>query len=60
MITYAELLKNLEKLDPKQLNMTATIHLTDVDEYFGVSGFTFTNETECDVLDDKHPIMSIT
>lgn len=58
-MTYAKLLEELKKLNPEQLDMAATIHIDDIDEYYGIHGFDFTDETKCDVLDDKHPVMFI-
>ncbi|MEA3339250.1 MAG: hypothetical protein U9R15_04730 [Chloroflexota bacterium] len=58
-MTYKQLLEKLIKLNDSQLNMTASIHLPFDDEYYGVRSFGYTNERDCDVLDNNHPIMTI-
>ena len=57
-MTYAKLLEELKKLTPEQLNMDTTIHISDIDEYFGVYGIDITDES-CGVLDENHPFLFI-
>ena len=58
-MTYAKLLEELKGLTPEQLNCDATIYLIDINEYFGIGGIDFTDEEDCDVLDNAHPILFI-
>lgn len=55
MKTYAELLVFLEGLTPDQLKSNISLYSKEVDEFYPVTSFTFTEEP--DVLDENHPIL---
>lgn len=55
-MTYKELLNNLNKLSPEQLDMfDVCVYDCSIDEYLPVTDFSFTIGD--DVLDDNHPIL---
>lgn len=57
MITYRELLNKLKSLDEVDLDTTATIFLSESDEYFAVNKIEVTKED--DVLDADHLILVV-
>ena len=48
--TYAELLKFLLTLSPEQLNQTATIYLTGIEEVYGLSNTAISGDDN-DIVD---------
>ena len=56
-MTYAELLEALNKLNPEQLNQTATVYNGSVDEYYPVNGCSVVAFD--DVLDKDHFFIEI-
>lgn len=57
-MTYAELLVRLSSLDIEQLKQTVTVHVNEVDEYYGVDILT-TSDDSNDVLDPGHLVLEI-
>ena len=56
-MTYKDLLDQLQKLNPEQLNTDVAVHDTDIDEYYQSSvDFVFATD-ECQVLDVDHPFI---
>lgn len=56
--TYRELLEILRQMTPEQLNMTATVFVRGVDEFYPVQTFGTSDESN-DVLDPNHPYFLI-
>lgn len=56
-ITYRELLNKLNSFTNEQLDMTATIYISDSNEFYGVNQLKITTDT--DVLDENHPYLSV-
>lgn len=54
-MTYAQLLKRLQKLTPEQLSCDATIWDKHQDEYYAMNEFLISKET--DILDKHHPFL---
>lgn len=60
-MTYAELIENLQALDPARLQDTVTVYVQGTDEFYAVVEdypFNVSDET-CDVLDPGHPYIVI-
>jgi hypothetical protein len=57
MMTYKDLLNQLQNLTEEQLNSNVAVYDTGVDEYYQLNvEFVFTTD-ECDVLDVDHPVI---
>jgi len=57
MITYKELLNQLQQLTEEQLNQDVAVYDTGTDEYYQLNiEFVFATD-ECQVLDVDHPII---
>ena len=57
MMTYKELLSQLQNLSEDQLNSDVAVYDTGVDEYYQLNvEFVFATD-ECQVLDVDHPII---
>jgi len=54
VMTYAELLKELQSLDSDRLNDTVTVYINDRDEFFPISEFQIAVGDVTDVIDDGH------
>lgn len=58
--TYRELLEALKAMTPEQLDMTATVYVRGVDEYYPVQTFGTTPANgPGDVLDPDHPYLLV-
>lgn len=57
MLTYSDLLAILQKFSPDELQQTATIHLVQSDEFFGVESVETSDNA--DVLDKGHKTINI-
>jgi hypothetical protein len=55
-MTWRDVLDNLKVLNDKELDMDATVHLADVDEFIPLAKFRFSDDGN-DVLDPGHPYM---
>jgi hypothetical protein len=58
-MTYADLLKSIQSLDPKRLDDTVTVYVDTMDEFLPVGGFKLSDETTNDVLDNGHAFMEV-
>jgi hypothetical protein len=59
-MTYAELLQELQKLTPEQLNQDVTVFISEQDEYYPLKGDYPFPESDCDdVLDNGHRYLVI-
>jgi hypothetical protein len=58
MKTYQDIKNWIDGFSPEELQLTATVHDGEDDEYFGVDLIERTGN-DADVLDPKHPIMVI-
>ena len=56
-ITYRELIEALKGLDPEMLDQSATVYLSETDEYVGIQGVGVTKES--DVLDENHIVFFV-
>lgn len=57
MMTYKDLLNQLQNLTEEQLNSDVAVYDTGTDEYYQLNvEFVFTTG-ECDVLDVDHPVI---
>lgn len=56
-MTYRDILEKLSQMNDTELNMDAVIYDSEVDEYHPVMYIMFSNEKDCDVLIDGHPVM---
>ena len=57
MITYRELLQQLQQFTDEQLDSNVTVYDEGIDEHFGQKvELVFTTE-ECDTLDPDHPVI---
>jgi len=56
-MTYKDLLEELQKLDEKELEQTATVYDSYTDEYTAIIDTDRANEEFCDVLDEGHLYM---
>lgn len=55
MLTYRELRDRISELTEDELNLTATVFVEDLNEYWGI---TETNKSiGDDILDPNHPIL---
>ena len=54
MMTYKELLEELQQLDPARLDDTVTVHDPYQDEMIAVVHTGVAEEDDCDVLDPGH------
>lgn len=57
--TYRHLLEELQKLTPEQLDMTATVFVPGIDEFYPVDSICYGNPDENDVLDADHPFLTL-
>lgn len=59
-MTYGELLKELQKLSPENLNQDVTIFVSEQDEYYPLMGdYPFCESQYDDVLDNGHRYLVI-
>lgn len=56
-MTYRNLKELLSTMSERELNMTATVFVPGVDEYYAAA-VAFTDESQ-DVLDPGHPVITI-
>ena len=56
-MTYYELLRRLQELDPDQLELDVTVYVEGDDEYYPVNALIF--DTSSDVLGEDHPVIRI-
>lgn len=56
-MTYQRLKEVLDSMTEEELNLTATIFVPGVDEYYAAT-VSYTDE-DCDVLDPGHPVLTI-
>lgn len=56
-ITYREIQNALAAMTPEQLDMNASVFVSDTDEYYPIKVITVTKET--DVLDANHPFFLV-
>ena len=57
MITYKELLQQLQQLNEEQLNQDVAVYDEGTDEYYQLKVELVFTTGECDVLDVDHPII---
>lgn len=58
-MTYAELIRELQTLEPARLQDTVTVYSSREGEFFAVREFQIAVESDNDVLDDGHPYLEI-
>jgi hypothetical protein len=58
-MTYAELIKELQDLDPARLQDTVTVYVKGVDEFYAVNEFQIAVGDINDVVDDGHAYLEI-
>lgn len=58
-MTYADLMRALQALDPARLQDTVTVYVSGQNEFYAVQEFQIAVETANDVLDDGHPYLEI-
>ena len=58
-MTYAELIKELQGLDPARLQDTVTVYVKGVDEFYAVNEFQIAVGDVNDVIDDGHAYLEI-
>ncbi len=58
-MTYADLIKELQDLDPARLQDTVTVYVRGVDEFYAVEKFQIAVGDCTDVLDDGHAYLEI-
>jgi|LakMenEpi03Aug12_release.lakeMendotaPanAssembly.Ray.scaffolds.fasta_scaffold922897_2 hypothetical protein len=58
-MTYAELIKELQDLDPARLQDTVTVYVSGVDEFYAVEEFQIAVGDVNDVIDDGHAYLEI-
>jgi hypothetical protein len=58
-MTYAELIKELQGLDPARLQDTVTVYVSGVDEFYAVEEFQIAVGDVNDVIDDGHAYLEI-
>jgi hypothetical protein len=59
MITYQDLINDLQKMTPEQRRMNVTFYLNDTDEYVPGYDDILDFTVGCDVLDDTHPVFIV-
>lgn len=61
MITYGDLFRHLQTFTDEQLNLTASVYVSDIDETFAIRNMRNVQDNDTDpvagVLDNGHPIM---
>ena len=57
MMTYKELLQQLQQLNEDQLNEDVCVYDTGTDEYYQLNVELVYSTQECDVLNLDHPII---
>ena len=57
MVTYKELLQQLQQLNEDQLNEDVCVYDTGTDEYYQLNVELVYSTQECDVLNLDHPII---
>ena len=57
MMTYKELLQQLQQLNEDQLNEDVCVYDTGTDEYYQLNVELVYSTQECDTLDLDHPII---
>ena len=57
-MTYEQLKKIIEAMSAEDRQKSATVYVDMIDEYLPITGIDFTN-SECDVLDNSHPILIV-
>jgi hypothetical protein len=58
-MTYAELIAELQSLDPARLQDTVTVYVSSQDEFYAVNEFQIAVSDDNDVLDDGHAYLEI-
>ena len=58
-MTYAELIAELQGLDPVRLQDTVTVYVNGVDEFYSVSEFQIAVGDVTDEIDDGHAYLEI-
>ena len=58
-MTYAELLAELQSLDPDRLQDTVTVYVRGTDEFYAVNEFQIAVGDDNNVLDDGHAYLEI-
>lgn len=58
-MTYAELLAELQSLDPDRLQDTVTVYISDDDEFYAVKEMQIAVGDDNSVLDDGHAYLEI-
>ena len=58
-MTYAELITELQALDPARLQDTVTVYVRDTDEFYAVNEFQIAVGDDCDTLDDGHAYLEV-
>lgn len=58
-MTYAELIRELQDLDPARLQDTVTVYVNGVDEFYAVNEFQIAVGDVNDVIDDGHAYLEI-
>ena len=57
MMTYKELLQQLQTLNEEQLNSDVAVYDEGTDEYYQLKVELVFTTDECDVLDANHPVI---
>lgn len=58
-MTYAELIAELQALDPARLQDTVTVYVSGVDEFYPVGELQIAVGDVTDVIDDGHAYLEI-
>jgi hypothetical protein len=58
-MTYSDLLRELQDLDPARLQDTVTVYVSGVDEFYAVNEFQIAVGDVNDVIDDGHAYLEI-
>lgn len=58
-MTYAELIRELQDLDPARLQDTVTVYVTGPDEFYPVNELQIAVGQLTDVIDDGHAYLEI-
>jgi len=56
---YRELKEALSKMSEEQLDMSVAVRNEYINEYFPVEEMFTTNEEDCNVLDNGHPVLNV-
>lgn len=58
-MTYRELGHKINLMSSEQRNMTVTVFVPDIEEFYPVDNISYSVEEQQDVLDGNHPILNI-